>query len=317
MIIGHQKQWNFLKKAAESKRFSHAYLFAGQEKLGKKTLALEWVSFLTEPRLRGEGGKENLSSSPLNNHPDFTFIRPETKEIQISQIRNLIWKLSLKPSLSSLKTAIIDNAHLMNQEAQTSLLKTLEEPRGNALLILISDKAQYLFPTILSRVQIIKFNSVKKEEIKNYLLNQGISEKETEEISDIALGRPGIALDLISDKKKLENFTQRITEFNKISNSPFCLRFQYVKNLVKEDLENIEDALDIWLSYLRSILLSRFNPRFVSQKLGGEGDEILFFKYPIIKIKNIINRIQTTKFLLSNTNINPRLALEALMIELN
>ncbi|MDP2967555.1 MAG: hypothetical protein Q8N87_04075 [bacterium] len=340
MIIGHQKQRNFLRKAAESKRFSHAYLFAGQEKLGKKTLALEWVSFLLGQSARQnfkEGEESKLSSSPFatareGKHPDLIFITPEKKEIQISQIRDLIWRLSLKPCLAPLKTAIIDNAHLMNQEAQTSLLKTLEEPKGETLLILISDKAQYLFPTILSRVQIIKFNSVKKEEIKNYLLNQGISEKETEEISDIALGRPGVALDLISNKEKLANFSQRIRELNKISNSPFYFRFQYVKNLVKEDkssfppslslhkssvaedLENIKDTLDIWLNYFRSILLSRFFP--VKPKEGEEESEALFAEYSTIKIKNIINYIQTTKLLLSNTNINTRLALERLMLEL-
>ena len=350
MIIGHQKQRNFLRKAAESKRFSHAYLFAGQEKLGKKTLALEWVSFLLgqsarqnfkegeESKLsssaeRSEAGDERSSATPFatareGKHPDLIFITPEKKEIQISQIRDLIWRLSLKPCLAPLKTAIIDSAHLMNQEAQTSLLKTLEEPKGETLLILISDKAQYLFPTILSRVQIIKFNSVKKEEIKNYLLNQGISEKESEEISDIALGRPGVALDLISNKEKLANFSQRIRELNKISNSPFYFRFQYVKNLVKEDLENIKDTLDIWLNYSRSILLSRFFPvkpkegeaLFACRASKGseveEESEALFAECSTIKIKNIINHIQTTKLLLSNTNINTRLALERLMLEL-
>lgn len=314
MIIGHQKQWNFLKKVAETKRFSHAYLFSGQEKLGKKTLALKWISFLF-------GFEEDKSSSlpsafareqnaPLRNHPDLIFIEPQSKEIQILQIRDLTRRLSLKPSISPIKAAIIDNAHLMNEAAQTSLLKTLEEPKGDTLLILISDKAQVLFPTILSRVQTIKFNSVKKEEIKNYLLTelpkeargkkrfisstgQGISEKETEKIVEIASGRPGVALTFCSDKEKLESFNKKIAELNKISNSPLYFRFQYVKNLA-ENIENIKDALDIWLYYYRNILL----------------------KQPTMKLKNIINHIQTTKFLLSNTNLNPRLALERLMLEL-
>jgi len=300
-IIGHQKQLNFLREAAESRSFSHAYLFAGQEKLGKRTLALELASLFL---------KQDIQA--LSHHPDLIFIQSQKKEIQISQIRDLIWRLSLKPSLAPLKTAIIDNAHLMNQEAQTSLLKTLEEPKGETLLILISDQASYLFPTILSRVQIIKFNSVKKEEIKNYLASRGISEKEAEEISTLALGRPGVALDLISGKKKLANLNQRIKELNEISNSPFYFRFQYVKNLVKEDLGNIKDVLDIWLNYFRSALLSRFCSPGLSLWLPDKN----FEKYPIRKLKNIINHIQTTKLLLSNTNINTRLALERLMLEL-
>ena len=140
-------------------------------------------------------------------------------------------------------------------------------------------------------------------------------------------------MDFSSGKEKLENFTQRIADLNKISNSPFYFRFQYVKNLVKEDkssfppsprpalrgrgsvaedLENIKDTLDIWLNYFRSILLSRFLPASPSLQPKDEN----FDKYSTIKIKNIINHIQTTKFLLSSTNINTKLALERLILEM-
>ncbi|PIV68380.1 MAG: hypothetical protein COS07_04185, partial [Candidatus Aenigmarchaeota archaeon CG01_land_8_20_14_3_00_37_9] len=159
---------------AESGRISHAYLFCGQEKLGKKTIALEWIS--------------SLFGQDLQNaqHPDLIFLEPTDppsvkdskekptgkKEIRISQIRELIWKLSLKPYSAPYKAVIIDQAHLMNQDAQTSLLKTLEEPKGKTFLILITEMPESLFPTIRSRVENIKFYPVKKEEIKNYLKKQ-------------------------------------------------------------------------------------------------------------------------------------------------
>ncbi len=308
MLIGHQKQWDFLKKAAENKRFSHAYLFAGREKLGKKTLALQWISFLTE--LLQEAKVEKRTKFSLTNHPDLIFITPGEKEIQIVQIRDLIRKLSLKSSGAPFKAAVIDNAHLMNREAQSSLLKTLEEPRGETLLILISDKTQYLFPTILSRVQTVRFNSVAKEEIENYLSKQGVSKKETEEISGLASGRPGVALDLISDKRKLADFNQRIAELDKISNSALCFRFEYVKKLA-DDLESIKDVLDTWLAYFRDVLLARFS----SSKLSCRPTNENFERYPAAKIKNIIENIQTTKFLLASTNANSKLALETLMLE--
>jgi DNA polymerase III subunit delta' len=313
MLIGHQKQWDFLKRAAENKRFSHAYLFAGQEKLGKKTLALQWLSFLL-------GDNDGSGDFKMEKHPEMIFIEPKQtdsvkafagkEEIQIVQIRDLIRKLSLKSSGAPFKAAVIDNAHLMNREAQSSLLKTLEEPRGETLLILISDKIQYLFPTILSRVQTVRFNSVAKEEIENYLSKQGVSEKETAEISGLASGRPGVALDLISDKRKLADFNQRIAELDKISNSALCFRFEYVKRLA-DDLESIKDILDTWLAYLRDILLARFSFSKPSYRLADES----FERYPAAKIKNIIESIQTTKFLLAGTNANCKLALEKLMLE--
>ena len=293
MVIGHQKQWNLLKKLAENKNFSHAYLFAGPEKLGKKTMALQWVSLLCN------------NAKDLINHPDFMFLEPIEKEIKISQIRDLIHRISLKSSYS-IKAAIIDNAHSMNQEAQTALLKTLEEPRGSSILILISDKIHYLFPTILSRVQVIRFNPVRNQEINKYLLSKGFSKKEAENLSCISSGRPGVTMDFIADKKELEAFKRKIEEIKDLSKSMLYSRFQYVKDLSEEPIET-QKTLDIWLNYFRDVLLSRFS--------SGNAD-VSFKSYSLDKLKNIINLIQTTKLLLSQTNINSRLALERLVMEI-
>jgi len=313
MIIGHKKQWAFLKKAAQSKKFSHAYLFCGQARLGKKKIALEWISLLFNKPV------EEIAVEGF--HPDLVFIEPQAKEIQIPQIRELIWKLSLKPSLAGLKVAVINDAHLMNEEAQSCLLKTLEEPRGNALLILITDKPQYLFPTILSRVQTVKFHQVPKEEIKNYLMKEGASGKEAEEIAEISSGKPGKALDIMSGKEKLEDLVKKMQELDKLSQSSLSSRFQYVKDLA-ENPENVQNTFEIWLNYFRNVILSRFasNEKFKNQASerseGKKENETLFAKYSIPKLKKIINLIQTTNTVISSTNVNSRLALETLMLEI-
>jgi len=121
MIIGHQKQWEFLKFLVKIKKIPHALLFVGPEKIGKKTLALEFASLILKQSLRG--------------HPDFVFLEPINGEIKISQIRELILRLSLKKSSAPFKIVIIDNAHLMNFQAQNCFLKTLEEPKGESVLI--------------------------------------------------------------------------------------------------------------------------------------------------------------------------------------
>lgn len=285
MIVGHQKQWEFLKKTIEAEKMSHAYLFTGQEKLGKKKVALEWISQLFDHK----------------QHPDLAIIEPEAKEIKIKQIRDFIWKLSLKPYSAPFKAVIIDKAHSMNQEAQTALLKTLEEPKGKTLLILITEAPEYLLPTILSRCEIIKFYPVKKEEIKNFLREQGTSEEKAEEISQISLGKPGVAIDFISDSQKIKNFQEKLKELNIISNSDIIFRFQCAK-AISEDPQNLRETLDIWLSYFRNILLSN---------LKSDNSQ-----YSIAKLKNILRLIQNTSFLISNTNVNSKLALERLMLEL-
>ena len=255
MIISHQKIWQFLTKSAEIGRLSHAYLFSGQEKLAKKKLAFEFVKWLF---------KEDIEKK---QHPDFVFVSPQKKEIQISQIREVIWRLSLKPSIAPFKIAIIDQAHCLNQEAQNCLLKTLEEPKGKAILFLISQYPELLFPTIRSRCQIIKFPLVKKEE---------------------------------SDPQKLKIHQKIISDLMRISKSDLAFRFQYIKKLTEEH-QDLKEILEIWLKYFRGILLS-----VVSENSS---------KYPLLRLKNIIRIIQNTNFLISTTNVNPRLALEMLMLE--
>lgn len=288
-IIGHQKQWQFLKKSVELGKISHAYLFSGQERLGKKRIALEFVKLING---------ENFDIG----HPDLILIESEKGGIQIARIRELIQKLSLKPYSALFKVAIIDQAHLMTKEAQHSFLKTLEEPKGKTLLILITEAPKRLLATIPSRCEVIKFSPVKEVEIKSYL-KENLSDKNWEEASKFCLGRPGEAVDFISDPQKLENRKKIIKELIKISNSGLAFRFQFAKDLSKKS--NLREILDIWLSYFRNILLSTINSQ-----------QSTINKYSFSKLKNILSQIQNTNFLLTSTNVNPRLALEILMLEL-
>ncbi len=283
MIIGHQKQKELLEKLALENRLSHAYLFSGEEKLGKKIFAINFISFVFQQKIE-----------KLETHPDFIFIQPEeSKEIKISQIRNLITKLSLSPSLAKTKAVIIDDAHLMNQEAQTCFLKTLEEPKGNVLIILVSHRPQYLLPTIISRVQTVKFNPVANKEILDFLNKKNFLSEKKEKITLIGSGKPGLIIDLAENEQLFESFNQRIEDIKKLSMAPFYFRFNYVKNLAEDRVQAV-NALDIWLYYYRRILLEK----------------------PTKKTRNIINLIEKIKFLILNTNINLKLALERLVLEI-
>jgi len=294
MVVGHQKQWQFLKKSVRLGRFSHAYLFSGQDKLGKKTIAYEFIKLF-------------FGNNIIQSHPDFIFIEPTEKEIQIKQIRDLNWRLSLKPFSAPLKAVIIDQAHLMNAEAQNCFLKTLEEPRGETLLILISEYPEFLFPTIRSRVEIIKFYPVPRKEIEDYLKEKGIDEKKSWLISQISQGKPGVVIDFLNYPQKLKEREALINEIVELTKSDLNFRFQYAKKLSKMD--DLKKILNTWLFHFREILLSNLNKNNIDRiDIGGASK--------ISKIKNILEKIQSTNFLISTTNVNPRLALEILMLEL-
>jgi DNA polymerase-3 subunit delta' len=328
VIVGHKKQWQFLKKSAELGKISHAYLFFGQEKLGKKTLAFEFVKLLNcqnpdfskRPCQKCPSCQEIQKSLffKVEQHPDLAVIEPQRfvsektsikkEEIQISQIRDLNWRLSLHSFSRPFKAAIIDKAHSMNQEAQSCFLKTLEEPKGNTVLILITEYPEMLLATIRSRVQKIKFNPVEKTEIENFLKTQGVSDEKARDLGSVSFGKPGLALDFLNDLKNFENQKQKIAELIKITNknSSLASRFNYAKELFSETID-LKEILEIWLRFFRSILISRLHRDQKSEFLEH---------YSLSKLKSLINLIQNSIFLISKTNINPKLAIEVLMLEL-
>jgi len=305
MIIGHQKQWQFLKRAFSNSRLAHAYLFSGPEQIGKKTLAFEFVKLINCQKAGPKEKACSLCSScrmiEKGIHPDLVFLEPEPlkKEIQISQVRNLIEKLYLKPFLSPFKVAIIDLAHLMNAGAQHCILKTLEEPRGKTVLILISEHQESLLGTVRSRLQEIKFFFVSGQEMRNLLKRKGIEEGKLETMLNLCLGRPGRALDLLEKPEKIKKERELKLELAKMIDSDLNSRFLLAETLAQEFSQEI---LEAWLRYFREILFK-----------GLEGKGI---NASLLKVKNVIREIEKTIYLISTTNINKRLALENLMLDL-
>jgi DNA polymerase-3 subunit delta' len=310
MLIGHQKQWQFLIKSAEIDRLSHAYLFSGQSHLGKKTLAKEFIKLLNCQDHKNRPCQSCWSCRAINReiHPDLILIKPEGKEIKISQIRELQRLLSFRPHSSLYKAAILEKGEKMNPEAQSCLLKTLEEPSAHTLLFLITEYPERLFPTILSRVQKIKFFPVAETEIEQYLKSQRLSLTEIERIISFSFGRPGLALEFSQNPQKLEKEYQKIKEMNKVFQLQLPLRFQYVKDLVSQK-EDLKEILESWLRYFREILRLKMGLEPELKILASQN-----FDFSLPQLKKIINSIEKINFLISSTNINQRLALEILML---
>lgn len=247
--MNYKKQWNLLNNALKSERLAHALLFFGQKGLGKKFFALSFA-------------KHIIGDCKENIHPDLIFLN-SADQIKISQIKDIAKKLSFKPYSSDRKIAIVNNAHLMNKEAQNCFLKFLEEPTPKTHLILITQYPNLLLPTILSRTQKVRFY-------------------------------PSNTLEVKEDK-------EIISHIIKIYKSNLVKRFEIAKNLTENDLDQM---LDEWLSYFRKILLLKLKNQNTTE----------FSNYSLKKTKEIIEKIQTTKFLISSTNINSRLALENLFL---
>jgi len=132
-------------------RVPHAVMLAGPVGVGKRAAA-RWMARTT---LGGDDGALPEHDDAPREHPDLRWIGPleDRQSIGIDQIRELIADLSLTSYEGGGKVAVIDPANVMTNDAANSLLKTLEEPPGDALLILVADRVGKLPATIFSRCQ--------------------------------------------------------------------------------------------------------------------------------------------------------------------
>lgn len=306
MLVGHQKQWQFLEKSYKLGKIPHAYLFYGQESIGKKTMALEFIKLLNcqGSEFQPCGTCRSCQDIEKKAYPDLLMIEPEEKEIKIAQIRRLHSHLALRAYSAPFKSVMIDEAHCLNQDAQSAFLKILEEPKGKTIFILITEMPERLLKTMLSRVEVVKFYPVPENEIEDYLRKKQVPEKKLKEIVSLSSGKPGRAIDFLANPQKQIYQQERIKEILTASKADLAWRFQYAKELSKEP-QNLTEILDIWLRFFREKLLAS-----VGQDQSSNKD------YSIAKLKKILRTIQSTNFLISTTNANPRLALEILMLEL-
>ncbi|MFA5013889.1 MAG: DNA polymerase III subunit delta' [Candidatus Paceibacterota bacterium] len=305
-IIGHAKQRQVLTKMGREGNLPHALLFAGPAKIGKKQVALELAKSLfceaaTPPC-------ENCYSCRKINEmafPDLSIVsvEPETKEIKIEQIWNLSERLALKSYGNSYKVGIIDDAHLMNASAQNALLKTLEEPKGQSLIILITNFPDMLLATVRSRAQIVKFSLVPKAEIEKHLIKLGAKEDQAKEITILSSGQIGKAIDFFKDPEKMKLFTRTIKEIEHLCHAGYSERFAYAKQLI-DSTEDLDEVLEIWERFFRREML--FKETGNKSKLD----------YSITGLVAIIRGVERLKYLINNTNINKKMALENLLINL-
>jgi len=318
MIIGHQQQWSFLKKMAAGGRVSQALLFSGADGLGKRTMAIDFIKLLNcEHSLQAPCGR-CFSCLNLENktNPDFLIIEPQGKEIQIGQIRGLQKFLSYTRQLSKFKAALIDNAHCLNQEAQNCLLKTLEEPREDTILFLITSLPQTLFKTILSRCEQLKFYPIEPQEMERGFE----ARKEHPRWQDILIwsdGRPGLAARYFQQEESANRRSSDLAIIDSLLKSGLLERLLLIKSYwaglagggkdasdegSDNSVEIISNFLEAWLFRLRQSLRGEINAR-------GNGGSMKQLAENLKKIENL-------KFLLLNSNMNKRLLLENLVINL-
>ncbi|MDO8556938.1 MAG: hypothetical protein Q7R98_00555 [Candidatus Jorgensenbacteria bacterium] len=190
-MFGHETITAAFKKLAHEGELGHAYLFFGDAEIGKSLFARSLGNFL-------EHGKFEEPAGTLSDA--FEVIPAEGKKsLGIDEVREVRRFLSQTPFSSHRRLAIINNAELLTNEAQSAMLKIVEEPPSHALIILITHDPSILFGPLRSRFTSIYFPRFSREKVRKILTERlGVSETKAHVIAEDSYGRIGRALRLSS-----------------------------------------------------------------------------------------------------------------------
>ena len=309
-IIGHHQILKQLYHAIASNRVAGAYLFVGVANVGKETVALNFAKSIN-CRTSDEGACGTCLScrkADNGNHPDLQIIRPSGAWIKIDQIRELQKRIIYRPLEGVRKVYILAEAERMNLEAANCLLKTLEEPPADSVLILLTTNLDALLPTIRSRCQIIPFHSLVISELAGHLIERfDIDESQALRVATTTGGTVGKALTLLQDGA---SFEEEIPEIMIANNRLDAFR-------IAEKWTQQPEALDHLVTWYRDlVLLHQGAPvDLLTHVHHAEQLEQLTARYSRLQLQSAIKAIFETKAMLQR-NVNATLALEVLALKL-
>ena len=259
-ILGQEKAIAVLQNALRHERVPQAYVFAGYEGVGKKFSAFMLAKALNCHEQQDDACDRCVSCHKIDtgNHPDVRLIEPDGQFIKIDQIREMQKDAGYKAFEGRRKVYIIDHAETMREEAANALLKTLEEPAAECVIILITANVYALLPTVLSRCQFIRFVALGVEKLVELLTQQQqIDEQRARLIASLSEGCPGRALSMDTEAT-LEKRSRIEALFRTLSSGLQDVRvlFKEVEGLVSRK-EEIHEYLDLMMLWYRDMHLLR------------------------------------------------------------
>ncbi|MCX5715851.1 MAG: DNA polymerase III subunit [Candidatus Omnitrophica bacterium] len=309
-IKGHDNITLFFKKTLQAGRLSHAYLFLGPDGVGKALTAHMLSKALNCVSKKGDCCDACAPCLKIENknHPDVMWIEGGNS-IDIDTIRNMQERISLRPYEARSKIYIIRDSHKMTLDAANCLLKTLEEPPLDSVIVLISSKPDELPLTVRSRCKIIKFGPLELKLRVGLAEKQGFSGEDALFLAKLAGSGAAVTA---GRKGALEYKNRVIDEFN----SKAAL-LDDTSFIFKEEKEGIIFALSIVETWFRDMLLL---------KSGAKADFVVNYDRlaQLKEIKDAFSEEQLEGILkevddaiyYADRNVGPKIALNNLKIRI-
>ncbi len=240
--------------------------------------------------------------------------------IGIDQVRDVQREAALKPFEGASRCFIFDGAERMSMEAANSLLKTLEEPPPQVLIVVLAAQADALLPTLVSRCRVLELRPAPAASISRMLIEEhGVNPKDADEIARLSGGRPGWAVEAAGSPDLRQAAVERLQAIEDTLQNGIEGRFAHAVRMASSfsrDREAGREELALWLSWWRDVLMAQEGldelVTYVSRRdamasiAGGMSESEV-----VGAIKTVLHTAQ-----LLDRNVNPRLAFESMMLRI-
>jgi len=308
-------------------------MFVGQSNVGKMTLAIHLAQALNcEQEERPCGQCTSCSRIATGRHADIQIIgrSPDTgsgesspkKEIGIAQIRELQQAASLQPYEGRHRVFIIDGAEYLNEESANCLLKTLEEPPPQVLIILLTINDSRLLPTIVSRCQRVELLPVAAHIIEQWLSeHRDVEPDKARLLARLSRGSIGWAIAAARNEKLLQERYAKLDELQGLASASLEDRFSFAGKMAAQyskSRESVEGTLNLWLEWWRDLLLASAGRTEYITNIDQEETVVQHAEgYSLSEIRHSMEAIRVAleqPLEQLSQNANARLVLEVLML---
>lgn len=328
-LIGHEWAVSLLQEHVAHGGLRHAYLVTGPQGLGRRTLALSLAQALNCPQPSAPGQPCQVCHTcqriRQQVYPDLSVIQSEQVggNLKIDMVRELLRSLALSPYEGRYRVALLLRTEEANANAQNALLKTLEEPNPQVVMVLTALSAENLLPTIVSRCEVLRLRPLPVEQVSQALVSRwNLPPERAGLLAHLSDGRPGIALQYHLQPELLEKRQAALEELAVLLSATRVERFGYVEKWAKDfekkvkTKEDLRSLLLTWLSLWRDVFLLTSQASISITNLDWQPQvETLAHALTLDQAHTTVRQIEQTLDLL-NRNVNTRLALEVLMLDL-
>lgn len=322
-VVGNRQAQAMLERAVLTEQVSHAYLLTGPERIGKTTLALAFARLL-QCTGRDTRAPDSCGTCPScrkiehANHPDVTLVEPpEGKHwLSIELIRDLQRAASLAPYEGRWRIFVVPRAERMRAEAVNALLKTLEEPPPNVVLVLTSSEPELLLPTVISRCQVVPLHPLSPAEIAAALGERwNVEQTEAAALAGLAAGRLGWAVEAQDKPELRERHAALMQQIVALAAAAPPARLRLVAPLAA-DTDAARTTVEVWTLWWRDVVLAATGAtELTSPGAAREAAERLGRTLGLARAEPFLRRLLTTRAQLDQ-NANARLALEVLALDM-